>query len=149
MHTIKKITVPIAIILIFSIITSSYLLYLHYAPSGSSFCNFNTTLNCDIVNKSIYAEIFGIPVALLSLITFTFLLITLRHIRADYTSRKTKHRLVTLHMFILGFSALFAGYLLYVEIYYLLTFCVLCILLDIFILLLFLLTIKHRKHYAH
>src|SRR3989344_6216688 len=60
---------------ILAIIIFSYLLYLHYKPSESKFCNFGEGFNCDIVNKSIYSEIAGIPVSLLGVLTFIGILI--------------------------------------------------------------------------
>ncbi|MBI2048915.1 MAG: Vitamin K epoxide reductase, partial [Parcubacteria group bacterium] len=42
-----------------------YLISIHYAPAEEAFCNLGEGLSCDVVNKSIYAEVFGIPVSVL------------------------------------------------------------------------------------
>ncbi|MCB9761940.1 MAG: thioredoxin domain-containing protein [Alphaproteobacteria bacterium] len=45
---------------------SLYLTIQHHAATagGESVCNINETFNCDIVNTSQYAELFGVPIAL-------------------------------------------------------------------------------------
>jgi len=50
-----------------------YLTYLHYAPTpiGGSVCNIGEGLSCDVVNKSAYSEIFGIPMSVLGIAYFT------------------------------------------------------------------------------
>lgn len=56
---------------------ASYLLTLHAAIAGNprrGLCTFNDTLSCDAVLASPYAEIAGLPVALLGLVGFAFLL---------------------------------------------------------------------------
>lgn len=40
-----------------------YLVYLHYAPVQGSFCNLGENFSCEIVNKSVYSAIWGIPMA--------------------------------------------------------------------------------------
>ncbi len=43
----------------------SYLVWAHYAPTpeGGSFCDIGEGLSCDIVNKSAYSEVFGVPLS--------------------------------------------------------------------------------------
>ncbi|HTK04981.1 MAG TPA: vitamin K epoxide reductase family protein [Candidatus Eisenbacteria bacterium] len=48
-----------------------YLSYLHFKTTpGSSFCNFGAHFSCEIVNKSVYAELFGVPLAFMGLAYF-------------------------------------------------------------------------------
>ena len=54
---------------------SGYALKLHYTVDPSSFCNFNDTLNCDVVNKSWASEIAGVPVALVGILGYGLLAI--------------------------------------------------------------------------
>ncbi|OHA05942.1 MAG: hypothetical protein A3B29_02485 [Candidatus Sungbacteria bacterium RIFCSPLOWO2_01_FULL_51_34] len=48
----------------------AYLTYVHFSLGGGSFCDLGDGLSCDIVNKSDYATILGIPIALLGFIYF-------------------------------------------------------------------------------
>ena len=52
--------------------TMIYLVYLHYAPvpEGGSFCDIGEAFSCDVVNKSAYSEILGIPMAVLGVVYF-------------------------------------------------------------------------------
>lgn len=54
---------------IFGAAMSAYLAHQHQEAlqGGSSICNISSVINCDAVNTSRYAEIFGIPIALLGL----------------------------------------------------------------------------------
>ena len=60
---------------IFGAAMSAYLAHQHQEAlhGGSSICNISSVINCDAVNTSRYAEIFGIPIALLGLGSFKFL----------------------------------------------------------------------------
>lgn len=49
---------------------ASYGLWQHYAPLGTAHCNINEVISCDIVNKSAFSEIFGIPVAAIGVLGF-------------------------------------------------------------------------------
>ena len=66
------------IILVLSVIgmlLSGYLTYVHYVPEqlDSSFCNISDFLSCSTVNKSSYATLLGVPVALIGVIGFVLL----------------------------------------------------------------------------
>src|SRR3954464_7129545 len=53
--------------------------YVHYHlltdPSYSSFCDVNATVNCTQAYLSAYGSLFGVPVALLGVFFFTFVLL--------------------------------------------------------------------------
>ena len=53
----------------------SYLTYLHFSPEATSFCNFGQEFSCEAVNKSIYSNLFGIPVAIGGFVFFTTIFI--------------------------------------------------------------------------
>src|SRR3989338_1850871 len=72
---------------ILAVLVFSYLLYLHYKPTDSKFCNLGEGFNCDIVNKSIYSEIIGIPVSLLGALTFIGVLILSSLSLNNFTSK--------------------------------------------------------------
>ena len=48
-------------------IVSSVSLYHHYGTSQTTYCDFGESFNCDIVNRSTYSTIFGVPVALIGI----------------------------------------------------------------------------------
>src|SRR3989338_1266333 len=62
---------------VLGMVTMWYLISLHYSDSGSAFCNLGEGLSCDAVNKSIYSEVFSIPVSVLGFLYFAaiFLLV--------------------------------------------------------------------------
>lgn len=47
-----------------------YLSYLHFKTTDGSLCNFGAGLSCEIVNKSIYSEVLGVPLSFLGLAYF-------------------------------------------------------------------------------
>ena len=131
----KKLINIIVICAVIAIITSSYLLYLHYS-STSSFCDISREFSCDIVNKSQYSEIFDVPVSLLSLLAFIFILITAFYIRNNKEFFGfNKDELVNVLIILMALSIIFALYLVYIELFILYSICVLCFLLDILIII--------------
>jgi len=128
-----------------AVITSTYLLYLHYSDE-SSFCDISEGISCDIVNRSLYSEIFGIPVSLLGLLTFFFVFISISYV----IKRKTlfglkKEEIFNIIYWLMIISSIFALYLIYIEAFVLYAVCPLCVLLDIFILLTLIIIIKLRR----
>ena len=55
-------------------------LHSHYATSATDYCDLTTMFNCDLVNRSVYSEFFGVPVALIGLLGY-FLLFGLTALR--------------------------------------------------------------------
>ncbi len=131
---------------VFAILVSTYLTYLHYTPTESSFCNYSETINCDIVNKSIYSEIFNIPIAALGIITFLIIILLSESIQKDKTLNiikkiKPRYQYILL-ILLLTWSILFALYLIYIEFFVLYAICLFCVILDFLILEMFILSIK-------
>lgn len=110
----------IAVLSAAGIIVSTISLERHYAKSTTSFCEFGQKFNCDIVNRSEFSSIMGIPVAGIGVLGYGLLLAlsTLYRRRAE-----TPIRLLTAA--IVGLA--FAMYLTYVEAYVLETWCILCL----------------------
>ncbi len=135
------------IILISSIIAifvSLYLTYIHYSDT-SSFCDISQGLSCDIVNRSLYSEIFGIPVSFMSLVVFYFIaLITMSALRNKKIFGLYKKDIINLIFWLMVISILLALYLIYIELFVLYSICVLCVLLDIMILIIFIMAMKLR-----
>ena len=123
--------VLIAVLSLAGMIVSAVSLERHYAKSATTYCDFSQKFSCDIVNRSEYSEIAGIPVAAVGAVGYAvlFALCTLWKSRAA-----TPNRLLAAA---LGGLA-FALYLTYIEANVLMTWCILCL---ISLLLIFLITV--------
>lgn len=110
----------VALLSLAGVIVSAISLQRHYAKSATEYCDFNQKFNCDIVNRSEYSTIQGIPVAGIGVAGYAalFVLSTFWSARAD-----TPNRL--LGAAIAGLA--FALYLTYIEAYELMTWCILCL----------------------
>jgi uncharacterized membrane protein len=110
----------IAVLAVAGIVVSAISLQRHYAKSASAFCDIGEKLNCDIVNRSEYSTVMGIPVAGIGVAGYGVLLIlaTLYRTRAE-----TPSRLLAAAVAGLGFALC----LTYVEGYVLETWCILCL----------------------
>lgn len=99
---------------------SSFSLYHHYQRSKTSYCDFGETFNCDIVNRSEYSAIMGIPVAGIGIAGYLiiFLLATV------YRDRRE----TALVLFLGALAGLgFALYLTYIEGFVLHAWCIVCL----------------------
>lgn len=110
----------VAILSLAGLIVSTISLQRHYAKSATQFCDFSQRFSCDIVNRSEYSSIMGIPVAGIGVVGYAFLLVlsTFRRRRSA-----TPNRLLGAAIAGLGFAL----YLTYIEGYALETWCVLCL----------------------
>ena len=110
----------IAVLSAAGIIVSAISLERHYAKSTTSFCEFGQKFNCDIVNRSEYSTIVGIPVAGIGVLGYGLLLAL---------STLYRHRVETPTRLVLASAVglVFALYLTYVEAYVLETWCILCL----------------------
>lgn len=105
----------IMFLLITGMIVAGYSTYNHYYGNEESICNLSELLNCNVVNKSVYSKIFGIPVATLGFLTYVLLWFL-------YEKKMWREA-----MLIISGAAIFTVYLTYVEIFILKTICPLCV----------------------
>ena len=112
--------VPIAVLALAGMIVSAVSLQRHYAKSATSYCEFGEKFNCDIVNRSEYSSLLGIPVAGIGVAGYGLLLVLSTFKRLD---NQTPTRLIMA----VGAGLAFALYLTYVEAYVLMTWCILCL----------------------
>src|SRR6266404_446687 len=110
----------IAVLAVAGIAVSAVSLERHYAKSNTAFCDFGERFNCDIVNRSEYSSVMGIPVAGIGIVGYGVLLALATVYRAR---AETPLRLLVAAVGGLGFAL----YLTYVEGYVLATWCVLCL----------------------
>ena len=116
----RQIFLAIAILSVAGVAISSVSLYHHYDKSESSFCDFGGSFNCDIVNRSIYSTVFGVPVALIGILGYASLLGLATIHRSN---RETPKILLAASLVGLGFAL----YLTYIEGFVLSAWCVLCL----------------------
>ncbi len=122
----KVVTLSIILLSLLGIVLSLYLLQEHLAPTGSTFCDISSKVSCDVVNKSPYADILGVPVSLLGALYWTaVLLLTLLR---KQLARALKGRFVSLFRGAALLGLLFSLYLSAVEAFVLKVWCPLCVL---------------------
>ena len=110
----------IAVLALAGIIVSAIAVQRHYAKSATEFCELGEKFNCDIVNRSEYSSVMGIPVAGIGVAGYVVLFV----LAAFYKSvRETPLRLLLASAAGLCFSL----WLTYAEAYLLTTWCILCL----------------------
>jgi uncharacterized membrane protein len=110
----------ITLVAVAGIAVSSVSLYEHFATSRTSFCNFSDTFNCDLVNRSAYSTVLGVPVALIGIVGYLLVAILATAYR---NQPQTPGLLLIASVIGLGFAL----YLAYVEKFVLGVWCVLCL----------------------
>ncbi|MGA2235541.1 MAG: vitamin K epoxide reductase family protein [Terriglobales bacterium] len=110
----------VAILAVCGIAVSSVSLQHHYATSKTAYCDIGETFNCDIVNRSQYSSVFGIPVALIGMLGYAALV----GLATVYRERRE-----TPVMLFSGAAVglAFALYLTYIEGHVLGVWCILCL----------------------
>ncbi len=128
------------------IVDSLYLTHAHYNPNALGWCDISPEFNCDIVNRSEFSTLDGtinfflgtyydFPVsnALLSAFVFSLLFTVGVMLYLKMSWKLTLKQIRYTALIILGVSALFGLFLIYVQHVLLMTWCVLCITLDFII----------------
>jgi uncharacterized membrane protein len=142
-NTARRLSLAIAVLAILGIAVSSVSLDHHYRKSKTSYCDFGESFNCDIVNRSEYSTIAGVPVALIGIVGYAALLAFATFYRAK---AETPAILILASLGGLGLAL----YLTYVEKFILSVWCILClsslaVIFTITILSLFLLMHSMRR----
>lgn len=152
------------VLFILGMLVSLFLTYEHFSPSASKFCTFGSSFDCGIVNKSPYATLDGISYlmtvdfgwniplinltqygsfvellisnAFLGFLTLVFLFFLLR----AYKQNKkclwvSANKTLTWMRGILIFGVLYGFYLFLIQHFLLKTYCILCIVLDIVLII--------------
>ena len=115
-----RIFLGIAVLSIMGTLVSSVSLYHHYGKDKTTYCDFGENFNCDMVNRSPYSKVLGIPVALVGIVGYLSLLAL-----ATFYREKAETPGMLLVGATLGLG--FAFYLTYIEAFVLGTWCVLCL----------------------
>ena len=117
---IRRLFSLVAILAVCGIAVSSVSLQHHYAKSKTEYCDIGAAFNCDIVNRSEYSTVLGIPVALIGLLGYGAVL----GLATVYRERRDTPSLI-----FAGAAAglAFALYLTYIEARVLGVWCILCL----------------------
>jgi uncharacterized membrane protein len=116
----RKLFLAIAILAVLGIAVSSVSLDHHFRKSKTTYCDFGQSFNCDIVNRSEYSTVAGVPVALIGIMGYAALLAFATFYREK---AETPGILVVGSVGGLGFAL----YLTYIEKYVLFAWCILCL----------------------
>lgn len=110
----------IAVLSLAGAIDSAIALQRHYAKSATDFCDFSQKFSCDIVNRSEWSTLAGIPVAGIGIAGYLLLCLLSTFLRS--------HTQTPIRLLAAAFAGLvFALYLTYIEAYELNTWCILCL----------------------
>jgi vitamin-K-epoxide reductase (warfarin-sensitive) len=116
----NRVFLAIAILAVAGMAVSGVSLQRHYAKSASAFCDLGEKFNCDIVNRSEYSSVMGIPVAAVGVAGYGLLLVLATAYRSWVG---TPMRLLVAAVAGLAFAL----YLTYIEGFVLDTWCILCL----------------------
>jgi vitamin-K-epoxide reductase (warfarin-sensitive) len=157
-ETIKKYLWAVFALSLIGLPVTAYLIYLHYVPEDASFCNFNETFNCDIVNKSQWSVIdlgfIEVPVAILGFLAYVFFakmaFFLIKEVDFTRFIGFLSNKVILWTMLaasVIGF--LFSAYLTYIEAFVLYAYCVFCLISQVLIaaimVLLIMAVIKMRR----
>lgn len=112
---------------------SAYSLLHHESFVSGALCTFNATFNCDIVNRGPYSEIGGVPVALMGLLGYGFMLVA----ACLRMRRPTDKTLLDFLVLVSAGALAFSLYLTGIEAFVLRAWCIVCITSQLSILTIF------------
>lgn len=110
----------VAVLAVCGVVVSTVSLQHHFAKSKTAYCDIGEAFNCDIVNRSEYSSILGIPVALIGMLGYLAL-------GALATIYRKRHETPALLFGGAAAGLAFALYLTYVEAHILGVWCILCL----------------------
>jgi vitamin-K-epoxide reductase (warfarin-sensitive) len=120
MSHLQKYSWALLVLAILGAAISAVSLKNHYSTEETSYCSFDETFNCDLVNRSIYSSIAGVPVALIGLLGYGMIAgLSL------FAPRSRRLAALLLASALVGVG--FALYLTYIEAQVLGVWCILCL----------------------
>lgn len=121
------------------LVASSLALKAHYG-GGSSFCEIGTKFSCDVVNQSVYSQIYGIPWSLIGIIGFIAVILLALY------SLRDKAEWVTAGLMGMSIVAVvIQAYLTYIEAFVLSMWCLLCLTSQVSVLVLLASSVIYHK----
>src|SRR5271168_1901113 len=110
----------VGILSLCGVVVSALSLEHHYATSKTAYCDIGEMFNCDIVNRSEYSSILGVPVALIGMFGYA----GLAGLSTVYRARREAPSILVAAA---GAGLIFALYLTYIEGHVLGVWCILCL----------------------
>lgn len=120
MNSPRRLLSVVAVLAVLGMAVSSLSLYHHFGTSKTAYCDIGENFNCDVVNRSTYSSILGIPVALIGILGYATLFGL-----AAFQRHKPDTPILLLIASVAGLG--FALYLTYIEKFVLATWCILCL----------------------
>jgi|GEM_PF-4344589 len=120
---------------------AGFSLYEHVKPVSDGICNISEVINCDIINKSIYSEMAGIPVALLGMLFYAVLIWFSYFLAFDANDNR---RLEKVFLYTAGFGVIYSLSLGTFVFYKLHAICPICVMSYITVIVIFILSFKLR-----
>lgn len=118
----RRVYQAIQAISVVGFLVTVYATYLHFSSGPSTLCNFNAQFNCDVVNKGVYSEVFGIPVSILGMIGYVWFFVLAREMIL-----RPQRRMKLLLAASIAFAAGFSLHLAWISSVLLSTWCLVCI----------------------
>jgi uncharacterized membrane protein len=116
----RRLMVAVALVALAGVAVSSVSLYHHFSKSKTSFCDIGQSFNCDLVNRSAYSTVLGVPVALIGILGYLLILAL-----ATIYREKAETPAMLLIVSVAGLG--FALRLTYIEWHVLGVWCILCL----------------------
>ena len=131
----KRLWVALLVLGLIGLVDSAYLAYIKFANATASCAGIG---DCDAVNSSKYAEVAGIPIALLGAGAYlTILVLLFLEKRGDFWREQSP-----LFMFVLTLiGVLYSAYLTYIELAILHAICPYCVLSAVLLVLMFVISV--------
>ena len=116
----RQLMIAVAFVALGGVAISSVSLYHHFSKSKTSFCDINESFNCDLVNRSTYSTVLGVPAALIGILGYLLIL-------ALATVYREKAETPAMLLIVSAAGLGFALYLTYIEGHVLGAWCILCL----------------------
>lgn len=132
---------------ILGVILTSYLSWIHYNPPAPNeeLIGCLTGSGCNAVTTSEYSYFLGIPVAVLGLAAYIIIILLSIIFLFLKNEEKRKEQIIMVILLLSFIGTLFQGYLTYISGTIIRAYCSLCIMSEIFITLIFVLTLFLNK----
>ncbi|MEK7614772.1 MAG: vitamin K epoxide reductase family protein [Patescibacteria group bacterium] len=129
--TTKQLTHAISLCAVIGLVLSIYSLLHNAGLTDGTICTLNDTINCDVVNKGPFGKIAGIPVSLIGVIGYAFLLVA-----AQLKQRNTSDRSLSVFLLLASLGGFaFSLYLTSLEAFVLHAWCLICLTSQLLILI--------------